>query len=41
MRQNISSKFITLTDPEVANAQKQTVKYLLQLDPQRFLATFD
>ncbi len=41
MRQNISSKFITLTDPEVANAQKQTLKYLLQLDPQRFLATFD
>lgn len=41
MRQNISSKFITLTDPEVANAQKQTVKYLLQLDPQRLLATFD
>lgn len=41
MKQNVSSQCVMLTDPEILNAQNQTVKYMLALDPQRFLVSFD
>ncbi|MEY2348281.1 hypothetical protein [Lentilactobacillus buchneri] len=41
MKQSIDQRFLTLTDPEIEHAQQMTVKYLLALDPKRFLVTFD
>ena len=41
MQQNIDQRFVTISDPEIARAQQMTVKYLLALDPKRFLVTFD
>ncbi|MCO7127891.1 glycoside hydrolase family 127 protein [Sporolactobacillus shoreicorticis] len=41
MRNDVNLKALTIMDPEVLRAQDNTVRYLLSLDPERFLFEFD
>ncbi|EEI71462.1 hypothetical protein, partial [Lentilactobacillus hilgardii] len=41
MRETIPLKDVRISDPEILNAQRNAVHYLLTLDPSRFLYGFN
>ena len=41
MIQDVDSALVTLTDPEIIAARERTTKYLLELEPERFLVEFN